>query len=89
MELGHCENDVCLFHQTSRSNEDTYKLPRGDCIFLSGGDGNAGVGIAVSGWLTVIPCLLRSGVFAETFICWILFSFFVVSFPNFPNLMGK
>ena len=49
MELGHCEYDVCLFNETWRSNEDTYTLPRGDCIFLSGGDGNGGVGIAVSG----------------------------------------
>ena len=52
MELGHCEYDVCLFNETWRSNEeDTYTLPRGDCIFLSGGDRNGGIGIAVSGRL--------------------------------------
>ena len=92
MELGHCEYDVCLLNETWKSNEDTYTLPRGDCIFLSGGEGNGGVGIAVSGRLMaaiiarVVSCLLRSGVFAEIFICWIQFSFLVVLFPNF---MGR
>ena len=51
MELGHCEYDVCLLNETWGSNEDTYTLPRGDCIFLGGGDGNGGVGFAVSGKL--------------------------------------
>ena len=52
MELGHCEYDVCLFNETWRSyEENSYTLPRGDCIFMSGGDGSGGVGIAVSGKL--------------------------------------
>ena len=66
MELGHCEDDVCLFNETWRScEENSYTLPRGDCIFLSGGDGSGGVGIAVSGRLMVAitysdrVCLLK------------------------------
>ena len=52
MELGHCEYDVCLFNETWRSyEENSYTLLRGDRIFMSGGDGSGGVGIAVSGRL--------------------------------------
>ena len=52
VERGHCEYDVCLFNETWRSyEENSYTLPRGDCIFMSGGGGSGGVGIAVSGRL--------------------------------------
>ena len=48
------------------------------------GSGDCGIWNAdCCNYTHVISCLLRSGVFAEVFICWILFSFFVVIFPDF------
>ena len=47
-----CKYDVYFFNKTWGSHEENfYRLPRGDCIFLRGRDGSGGVRIAVSGRL--------------------------------------
>ena len=74
MELGHCEYDVCLLNETWRSNEDTYTLPRGDCIFLSGGEGNGGVGIAVSGRLMAAITRVSFHAYSDR-VCLLKFSY--------------
>ncbi len=90
IELLQCDYDIFFFNETWRHDrEEHFILPTMDRIFLSGGNTNQGVGIAISGRMmkqisnVSFHACLPTSMFVEVDLFWTHIFSFVMLFPNF------